>query len=366
MDRSHHGHRQEPEQRRLPDQRPALGDAHGHQTGMLVAVTPDGQRAMRSPGQCSEARRSWSSRSPSSFFLVLLMGVVDFGMAVYKFNGVSQAAREIARVTSVHPCVVRTLSRATRGTPPARRRRQWLATQKGLVPALSYPAYSCVDEPGAPVAPVPATSASTPSRSQSRLHIGPVTPLLGLIGTWTMKGSSSAQYSLSRAARPDHGAVRARPGGDRGRCRSRDRRRFRFAQRRSEQNAADLAAFAGATPCSMARTPPRPALSMARTTATSTGWVASTSTSSLAQDRHGRDRRPAPELLRRRRGPRDVAGRRDRDRADGHPDQVHRRRAVHPQPEVFDPVTGLPFEIYTQTTDFRRPTGRAATARWRS
>ena len=37
-------------------------------------------------------------------FLVILMGIVDFGMAIYKYNGVSQAAREIARVTSVHPC----------------------------------------------------------------------------------------------------------------------------------------------------------------------------------------------------------------------------------------------------------------------
>ena len=36
-------------------------------------------------------------------FLVLLMGVVDFGMAIYKYNGVSQAAREIARVASVRP-----------------------------------------------------------------------------------------------------------------------------------------------------------------------------------------------------------------------------------------------------------------------
>ena len=39
-------------------------------------------------------------------FLVILMGIVDFGMAIYKFNGVSQAAREIARVTSVHPCAI--------------------------------------------------------------------------------------------------------------------------------------------------------------------------------------------------------------------------------------------------------------------
>ena len=35
-------------------------------------------------------------------FVFLMMGVLDFGMAIYKYNGVSQAAREIARVASVH------------------------------------------------------------------------------------------------------------------------------------------------------------------------------------------------------------------------------------------------------------------------
>ena len=38
-----------------------------------------------------------------TIFLVLVMGTVDLGRAVYQFNGVSQAARELARVASVHP-----------------------------------------------------------------------------------------------------------------------------------------------------------------------------------------------------------------------------------------------------------------------
>ena len=36
-------------------------------------------------------------------FLVLLLGVFDLGRGVFMYNGVSQAAREIARTTSVHP-----------------------------------------------------------------------------------------------------------------------------------------------------------------------------------------------------------------------------------------------------------------------
>jgi hypothetical protein len=37
-------------------------------------------------------------------FLLLLMAIVDLGRAIYMSNGVTQAAREIARVTSVHVC----------------------------------------------------------------------------------------------------------------------------------------------------------------------------------------------------------------------------------------------------------------------
>jgi hypothetical protein len=37
-------------------------------------------------------------------FLFLLMGVFDLGRGIYTNNGVAQAAREIARVASVHQC----------------------------------------------------------------------------------------------------------------------------------------------------------------------------------------------------------------------------------------------------------------------
>ena len=36
-------------------------------------------------------------------FLALIMGVVDLGRVVYQYNGGAEAARELARVTSVHP-----------------------------------------------------------------------------------------------------------------------------------------------------------------------------------------------------------------------------------------------------------------------
>ena len=126
-------------------------------------------------------------------FLVLLMGVVDFGMAVYKFNGVSQAAREIARVTSVHPCVVPDALTCNPGNPASAETAAVVATQKGLIPALSNPTYVCVDDAGAPVAPNPCDFSKHSVQVTVTSPYRAVTPLLGLTGTWTMKGSSSAQ-----------------------------------------------------------------------------------------------------------------------------------------------------------------------------
>jgi len=64
-------------------------------------------------------------------FLFLLMGSVDLGRGIYVNNAVAQASREIARVTSVHPCVgspCTAYSAETQGV---------IDTQKGLVPAMT-------------------------------------------------------------------------------------------------------------------------------------------------------------------------------------------------------------------------------------
>ena len=58
------------------------------------------------------------------------MGVVDFGMAIYKYNGVSQAAREIARVASVHQGSNFGVSSQISAV---------VATQQNLVPGLGTP-----------------------------------------------------------------------------------------------------------------------------------------------------------------------------------------------------------------------------------
>jgi len=123
-------------------------------------------------------------------FLVILMGVVDFGMAIYKFNGVSQAAREIARVTSVHPCAT---PGALACSPGGSSETQTVINvQKNLVPGLQNPTFTCIDQTGAPK-PGACDFSQDSVQVEVTAPYTPITPLLGLTGTWTMKGSSSAQ-----------------------------------------------------------------------------------------------------------------------------------------------------------------------------
>jgi Flp pilus assembly protein TadG len=123
-------------------------------------------------------------------FLVILMGVVDFGMAIYKFNGVSQAAREIARVTSVHPCA--TPGALTCSPGGSSQTQAVINVQKNLVPGLTNPTFTCIDQAGA-TKPAACDFSKDSVQVEITAPYRPITPLLGLTGTWTMKGSSSAQ-----------------------------------------------------------------------------------------------------------------------------------------------------------------------------
>jgi Flp pilus assembly protein TadG len=75
-------------------------------------------------------------------FLLILMGIADLGRGIYMNNGVSEAAREIARTTAVHlcdsPCTVGNSAQTT----------STVNTQKNLVPGLASPSssitYQCI------------------------------------------------------------------------------------------------------------------------------------------------------------------------------------------------------------------------------
>ncbi len=125
-------------------------------------------------------------------FLAIMMGIFDLGSGVYRYNGVSQAAREIARVTSVHPCVSPTALTCAPGTPPSAETQAVINTQKNLIPGVAVSSIQCVDEAGVLV-----TTPCDFSKHSVKVTVTsvyqPITPLIGLTGTWTMKGSSSAQ-----------------------------------------------------------------------------------------------------------------------------------------------------------------------------
>ncbi len=115
-------------------------------------------------------------------FLLLLVGVFDLGRAVYMYNGVAEAARDIARITATHVGNPVGTSSAT----VAR-----VATQRGLVPGLGDPAFSCVSLYGTAVDDADCTSGDYVVVT-STAAFAPVSGF-GLLGSVTLASSSSVQ-----------------------------------------------------------------------------------------------------------------------------------------------------------------------------
>lgn len=116
-------------------------------------------------------------------FLVMLMGIFDLGRAIYMYNGVAEAAREIARVTSVH-------RGATLGTSA-----QTVAvvnTQKGLIMNLGNPTFACVNIDNTAVAGTCVPPDHSVKVSIQAVYT-PVTPLLSFLGNITLAASSTAK-----------------------------------------------------------------------------------------------------------------------------------------------------------------------------
>ena len=126
-------------------------------------------------------------------FLLLLMAVFDFGRAIYIYNGVSQAAREVARAASVH---------AQPGTNPvgySTEAQATIDTQEALVPGLM------VDEPMC-VASVEADDSSADPQPCAENEFVVVTAhstytpvsLLGFLGTIQIESKARIQMPLSQ------------------------------------------------------------------------------------------------------------------------------------------------------------------------
>lgn len=115
-------------------------------------------------------------------FMMLLLGIVDFGRAVYQLSAVSQAAREIARTTSVHPGSPLGGSAETAST---------IAVQRRLVPGLTVSGYACVDIGGTAI-----SGACKPGnwvRVTVVSRFDPAMPLLTMVGPIDLASSGSAE-----------------------------------------------------------------------------------------------------------------------------------------------------------------------------
>jgi hypothetical protein len=118
-------------------------------------------------------------------FLLLMVGVFDLGRGIYEFNGVSQAAREIARTTSVHPGIVLGSSAETLRT---------IATQRALIPGMHNPAvadYQCLKIDGTASPNNPCTSGDFVAVTV-RADFTPLA-FLGFGGPMTLASTSSIQ-----------------------------------------------------------------------------------------------------------------------------------------------------------------------------
>ena len=125
-------------------------------------------------------------------FLLLLMGVLDLGRGIYALNATSEAAREIARVTSVHRCSNTPCSDLATSSQS----QDTIATQRGLIPGLVFDPSTdvdCVDATDTVVADAackPSSSTQLYIRVHVRSTFTPVTPLVAVFGTHTFESWS--------------------------------------------------------------------------------------------------------------------------------------------------------------------------------
>lgn len=118
-----------------------------------------------------------------TIFLTILIGLIDLARAAWLFNGVSDAAREIARVTSVHPGTTTLGGSSETATA--------VSGERALVPGLSVTSYTCIDISGATV-----TGTCQPGdwvRVQVKTTFRAASPLLIPLGAITLSTASSAK-----------------------------------------------------------------------------------------------------------------------------------------------------------------------------
>lgn len=115
-------------------------------------------------------------------FMMVFIGIIELGRGVFLFNGVSQAAREIARETSVHPGL------SAVGSSPESQ--AMYLTQKAFVPEMAPPVYECVDIGG--VLQFDTCVSGDWVRVTTFTTYRPAIPFLAMLGPFTLSSTSAA------------------------------------------------------------------------------------------------------------------------------------------------------------------------------
>lgn len=116
-------------------------------------------------------------------FLIIMMGIFDLGRAIYMMNTTAQAAREIARVTIVHPydtcCDLATSTEAA----------AVIGTQRNLLPGFTFTAatdVTCVDILDQTISDNDCNAGDF-VKVRVRAPFSPVTPLVSMFGSHTFE-----------------------------------------------------------------------------------------------------------------------------------------------------------------------------------
>jgi Flp pilus assembly protein TadG len=128
-------------------------------------------------------------------FTFLIMGIFDLGRGIYMMNGTAEAAREIARVTSVHSGCPLNATSCDLGS--STETANVLATQVGLVPGLTVNTSSditCVDINDTVRADHTCRWGVDYVRVRVTSSFTPITPVVSMFGSHVFESYSRVRY----------------------------------------------------------------------------------------------------------------------------------------------------------------------------
>ena len=128
-------------------------------------------------------------------FFFLIMGIFDLGRGIYMMNGTAEAAREIARVTSVHSgCPLNAVSCDLGSSAETA---SVLATQRRLVPGLAIDTatdIACVDINDVVKADNTCRWGVDYVRVRVTSSFVPITPVVSMFGSHVFESYSRVRY----------------------------------------------------------------------------------------------------------------------------------------------------------------------------